>query len=424
MDQIKLLLPGIEELRHPRVQIQMLETHNGPPPGAILEPKLVAPNVISSTVLGLVAWWIGHHTNLAVVKDLVVRNFKGDDVFAAWCKLRETCQQAAGQPLQPPPRHRADAKLAEELVKEVAECEKNGSIHLFVPSSELGMVRSRIDCNPESERPVATRLESLEDMVKGVVERLTRMEANQERDSRRPQPAAQPHTGPPQHQVQAPQQQNYAAVAAAGLSLVPRQVQQLLGTRQRRTSSSVKRSVSGVARDTDGNNLENADEVFTEVGNRKKKKRELFTGKATLESIPGVSVPLQAAYQHFVGNTPGNMEKETLELVFKELAVPILEERGIEGPLVIEQCNLLTKEQNTRTRVWRVVVPHKFKEIMQDDRVYPSGWHHREFEGHYRPPLSSQERAEKEAKKLARQQNDNRVEALLRQLAGNPLQQQ
>ena len=46
------------------------------------------------------------------------------------------------------------------------------------------------------------------------------------------------------------------------------------------------------------------------------------------------------------------------------------------------------------------------------------------FKGHYRPPLTSQERAEKEAKRLARQQNDNRVEALLRQLAGNPLHQQ
>jgi hypothetical protein len=133
------------------------------------------------------------------------------------------------------------------------------------------------------------------------------------------------------------------------------------------------------------------------------------TGKATLEAIPGVDIPLQASYQHFVGNTPGNMEQETMELVFKELAVAVMEEKGIQGPLQIEQCNSLTKEQNTRTRVWRVVVPHKYKEVMQDDRMYPSGWHHREFEGHYRPPLTPQQRAEKDAKRLARQQNDNRV---------------
>ena len=51
--------------------------------------------------------------------------------------------------------------------------------------------------------------------------------------------------------------------------------------------------------------------------------------------------------------------------------------------------------------------------------MYPSGWHHREFEGHYRPPLSPQQRAERDAKKLARQQNDTRVQALMRSLAGS-----
>ena len=84
--------------------------------------------------------------------------------------------------------------------------------------------------------------------------------------------------------------------------------------------------------------------------------------------------------------------------------------------------NLMTKEQNTRTRVWRIVVPYKYKEVMQDDRLYPSGWHHREFEGHYRPPLSPEQRAEKEAKKLARQQNDSRVVALMRHLGGSSQQ--
>ena len=111
-------------------------------------------------------------------------------------------------------------------------------------------------------------------------------------------------------------------------------------------------------------------------------------------------------------------------MVFKELAANIMQEKGMEGALEIEDCNLLTKEQNTRTRVWRVVVPHKYKEVLQDDRLYPTGWHHREFEGHYRPPLSPQERAEKDAKRAARQQNDSRLSDLLRQLAGQGHTQQ
>ena len=162
--------------------------------------------------------------------------------------------------------------------------------------------------------------------------------------------------------------------------------------------------------------------MFPEVNGRKKKKKEVSTGTATLQNIPGVEVPLQASYQQFVGNTPGTMEKQTMEMVLKELAGDIMKEQGIDGSLVIEDCNLSTKEQNTRTRVWRVVVPHKYKAVLQDDRLYPSGWHHREFEGHYRPPLSAEERAEKEAKRAARQQNDNRLHSLLRQLAG-PTQQ-
>ena len=136
-------------------------------------------------------------------------------------------------------------------------------------------------------------------------------------------------------------------------------------------------------------------------------------------NISGVTVPLQAAYQHFVSNTPGNFEKETLELVLKELAAPILVEKGLDEPLIIEECNLLTKEQNTRTRVWRVVVPNKFKEVLQDDRIYPSGWRHREFEGNYRPPLTPEQRAERDARRASRRDNDSRLESLLRQLAGS-----
>ena len=60
-----------------------MESENGSLPGAIKEPVVLAPNVISSTVLGLVAWWLGSHSNLVTVRDLVVRNFKGDDIFAA-----------------------------------------------------------------------------------------------------------------------------------------------------------------------------------------------------------------------------------------------------------------------------------------------------------------------------------------------------
>ena len=70
------------------------------------------------------------------------------------------------------------------------------------------------------------------------------------------------------------------------------------------------------------------------------------------------------------------------------------------------------------------VVPDKHKDVLKDDRLYPTGWHHREFEGHYRPPLTPKERAAKEAKRQARRQNDTRLESLLRHLAGPSQQMQ
>ena len=390
----------------------------------------------------MIAWWHGSHGDLESVKDLVVRNFRADDIFAAWTKLREACQQAVGEPVQAPTRHRTEGKLAEELVKEVFECEKNGKVTLLVASPDLGIVRARMESVQGDSRPVGARLESLEDMMKSVVDKLSRIESTQEKMAKAPRPVAPPLVGqqadgpvehvhlggghqkatPVQHVQGEGQQQSYAAAVTTGLSSSYNSFQHLLGSRAfRRNSLSVKRSVSGAARDQDGNNL--TDEVFKEV-NRKKKKKEISTGTATLQSIPGVQVPLQPSYQHFVGNTPGSMDRNTLELVFKELAVNIMQEKGMEGALEIEDCNLLTKEQNTRTRVWRVVVPHKYKEVLQDDRLYPTGWHHREFEGHYRPPLSPQERAEKDAKRAARQQNDSRLSDLLRQLAGQGHTQQ
>ena len=247
------------------------------------------------------------------------------------------------------------------------------------------------------------RLESLEDLMNNVINKLNVIESSQPRVNAQQvlQPTVQEVQVSATSQLQVPvagesqngtadtvKQPDYAAVLAAGLGLSFAQhpARHLLNNKVGRNSS--KRSVSGAIRDKDGNTEDLNEDVFTDVV-RKKKRKEVSMGKATLNSIPGVSLPLQASYQHFVGNTPGNMGKDTLETVLRELSSEVMREKGLEGTLEIEECNLLTKEENTRTRVWRVVVPNKHKEILKDDRIYPSGWHHREFEGNFRPPLTA-----------------------------------
>ena len=102
-----------------------MTTENGRPPGVMQQPVLLGPDIISSPVLSMVSWWIGSHGDLSAVKDLVIRNFRSDDVFSAWSKLRECHQKASGSavPVQAPTRHRSEVKLAEEFIKELSEVE-------------------------------------------------------------------------------------------------------------------------------------------------------------------------------------------------------------------------------------------------------------------------------------------------------------
>ena len=62
----------------------------------------------------------------------------------------------------------------------------------MVPSTELGLVKGRIEGNLGDELPVAARLESLEDMIKGVADKLAKMESSQKKMAEAPLPVAQP----------------------------------------------------------------------------------------------------------------------------------------------------------------------------------------------------------------------------------------
>ena len=67
--------------------------------------------------------------------------------------------------------------------------------------------------------------------------------------------------------------------------------------------------------------------------------------------------------------------------VLERCAEPLLQEKE---SLVIESIHCLTKEPDPRTRCWRVVVPHRFKEVMENSLLYPEGWKYREFVGIFR----------------------------------------
>ena len=91
---------------------------------------------------------------------------------------------------------------------------------------------------------------------------------------------------------------------------------------------------------------------------------------------------LQHSLQYYIGNTPGKANEEVIRKVLERCAAPLLDEER--GPLVIESVHCLTKETDPRTKCWRVVVPPRYKDIMENSELYPEGWRFREFVGIFR----------------------------------------
>ena len=48
---------------------------------------------------------------------------------------------------------------------------------------------------------------------------------------------------------------------------------------------------------------------------------------------------------------------------------------------VVEVEQLAVHIENPRTKCWKVVVPYKYKEMMEKGELYPPGWTHRKFFG-------------------------------------------
>ena len=95
---------------------------------------------------------------------------------------------------------------------------------------------------------------------------------------------------------------------------------------------------------------------------------------------------LQPSLQYYIGNTPGKATEDVIKKVLEKCAVPLLQEKEL---LVIESIQCLTKDPEPRTKCWRIVVPHRFKSIMENNLLYPEGWKYREFVGIFRNPKNT-----------------------------------
>ena len=87
---------------------------------------------------------------------------------------------------------------------------------------------------------------------------------------------------------------------------------------------------------------------------------------------------VQPHLQYYISNTPGDATPELIKKVLEKCSAPLLKDQAI---LTVHKVDCLTKEDDARTRCWKVAVPFKFKDVMENDELYPEGWRHRKFFG-------------------------------------------
>ena len=166
--------------------------------------------------------------------------------------------------------------------------------------------------------------------------------------------------------------QDSAAAAAAAPQLNGQQTQTHGGhlkprvNRVRSKSPSQKRKFDEGDNDGDGQG----------DGYRKQGRPRITAKGASKVQVEGVG-DYQPSLQFYIGNTPGRADSDVIKKVLAKCSQPLLED----GPLEVEEIELLTIEDNPRTKCWRVVVPYKYMSVMENPELYPDGWRYRRFFG-------------------------------------------
>ena len=108
-----------------------------------------------------------------------------------------------------------------------------------------------------------------------------------------------------------------------------------------------------------------------------RRRRKANVGRNSI-TVPGAEA---APIEIFIGNT----NPRATEDLIKQVLVMAMD--GMSGKpadlakedIKVECKNNLTLEPNPRTKCWKVTVPYLFKDIMEKDEFFPSGWSHRKW---------------------------------------------
>jgi hypothetical protein len=106
-----------------------------------------------------------------------------------------------------------------------------------------------------------------------------------------------------------------------------------------------------------------------------RKPRKTTVGKSNVD-LAAMGLAAEAGpVEIYVSNTANTTEKESIMKVLETTASKIEDTAGFK----VINAELLTKDLNPRTKCWKVTVPYKFRDLMENDELYPAGWRYRKF---------------------------------------------
>ena len=322
------------------------------------------PPVVESLLLSVAAWWrLTHGPNIAM--DLIGQNFQQVDITGAMVMIRNfPCYTELVGKIKKRKQGKgrsATYAQAEDLVKLLGRMDNADKLSRFVLHCEdLNRATSLMGgLGVRDKRAVSARLESLEVGMKKLMDAVQQLGAAGRVNS---------FQAAPKVVVTAPAGGAGTGQAGSDASAGARR-QGVQGGR--RTSQSGPRDLSPsqkrprVEEQEAGPREEESPWVKVV-----KKPRKTAVGKSSVD-LAAEAGPVEI----YISNTANTTEKESIMKVLETTASKL---EGTEGFKVIN-AEILTKDPNPRTKCWKVSVPYKFKDLMENDELYPAGWRYRKF---------------------------------------------
>ena len=329
--------------------------------------------LLESIVLATIhAWVLCHHKPEIVT--LIQRHFVASDVYDALCVLADSAGLDKPKHHRDTPGRSAGELFASEVYDMLYSLSANKTLPKIVVSSMLLPMVPLATLTTKDDVSISSRLESLENGLKKLTDCVTKAAIG----SVRQQPAVlvTPPTG---QSVQQQQQVNgelqippptFAAVAGNGGGTVNSGGAGNGGGQQR---GRLRSQGQGQKRDRAGTPVgeREGEQPFQQVNNRRRRPVNHGSSRVEVEEA-GVAAPIEI----YVGNTTPAATEEVVKAVLIKCAKALEPQTDF---CVVEVVQLAQHIDNPRTKCWKVVIPHKFKDIIEKDELYPSGWCHRKF---------------------------------------------